>query len=171
MTNNPVAYAKVCLNKNNDIYQVDYTNGSGQVAFIITPQTAGMMKITVTRSHNLSTEYIQYLPSRTTCQVGWPGGEQASSSEDIFPDCLSITGLTTITKGVFALKYCVPKKGDLTISIYNTIGSKVLQINQECLVPGYYDQKIDMETNSNGIYFIVLTNATEKASRKFILTK
>ena len=61
-TNNPVQWAKVCLNKPNDIYQAGYTNANGQITFVITPRTEGMIKVTVTRAHNLSTGYVQYLP-------------------------------------------------------------------------------------------------------------
>ncbi len=49
----PLRYAKVCLNKTNDIYQIGESNGSGQATFNITPQTTGTMKVTVTRLHNI----------------------------------------------------------------------------------------------------------------------
>jgi hypothetical protein len=47
----PVSYAKVCLQKGTDVYQVGYTNTNGQVIFDVHPSYAGKMNITVTK-HN-----------------------------------------------------------------------------------------------------------------------
>jgi hypothetical protein len=44
----PVANAKVCILKQDDIYEVGYTNSSGQVVLEINPQTLGDYLITVT---------------------------------------------------------------------------------------------------------------------------
>jgi hypothetical protein len=53
VTNNivPVPYAKVCLQKGSDIYQVGYTDPQGQVIFNVHPSFPGMMNLTVTK-HN-----------------------------------------------------------------------------------------------------------------------
>jgi hypothetical protein len=47
----PVSYAKVCLQKGSDIYQVGYTDPQGQVIFNVHPSFPGMMNLTVTK-HN-----------------------------------------------------------------------------------------------------------------------
>ena len=47
----PVRFAKVCLQKDNDILKVGYTNYLGQVVFNVTASYAGDMNITVTK-HN-----------------------------------------------------------------------------------------------------------------------
>ncbi len=171
-TNGPVSYAKVCLNKPGDIYLIDYTDATGWVTFIITPQTSGTLKITVTRSHNLDYDYTQYLPSQTTCQVGWPGGgEQTSDSEEITPMSLSITELPTITKGNVTIKYEAPNQDDITISIYNSIGSCVWKCTQRLPSAGYYRQRVNVKDMTSGVYFIVLTQGKEKVSKKIVLTK
>jgi hypothetical protein len=72
--NNPLRYAKVCLNKAGDIYLVNSTNESGQVTFSVKPRSTGLMKVTVTRLHNADNNYNQYRPSQTNCQVVIGGG-------------------------------------------------------------------------------------------------
>lgn len=47
----PIHFARVCLRKQNDIYNVKYTNPGGTVIFDITPASGGSMNITVTK-HN-----------------------------------------------------------------------------------------------------------------------
>lgn len=56
----PVYGACVCLDKTNDIYEVDWTDASGQATFSIDPRL-GTIFVTVTK-HN-------YLPYRGSCQV------------------------------------------------------------------------------------------------------
>ncbi len=171
ITNSPVPFAKVCLNKPGDIYLIGYTDLTGLVTFNITPQTVGILKVTVTRSHNLSDDYIQYLPSRTTCQVGWPGGEQSSDAQEIIPATLGITELPTVIKDNITIKYRVPIQNNISISIYNSIGACVWECNQKVSFPGYYTQRIDLKNLTSGIYFLVLTQGKEKVSRKIIITK
>lgn len=65
----PLQHAKVCLNKPSDIYEVGSTDANGMVVFTIDPETAGTMKVTVTRAHNIESDYAQYLPSQTECEV------------------------------------------------------------------------------------------------------
>jgi hypothetical protein len=47
----PVSYAKVCLQKGSDIYDVGYTDPQGQVRFTVEPSYPGLMNVTVTK-HN-----------------------------------------------------------------------------------------------------------------------
>jgi len=172
ITNTPISYAKVCLNKSDDVYQVGYTNGNGQVSFFITPQTEGIIKITVTRSHNLNNNYVQYYPSRTICLVGGSeDGKQTRHSKEIFPAAVCITKFPSVAKDNVILKYNIAKKGIATISIYNILGSRVWTVNRRFYTAGCYEQKIDTKKLSSGIYFIVLTLNNEKISKKFILTK
>ncbi len=47
----PVHYAKVCLQRDQEVYEVGYTNVLGQAVFNIQPLTAGVLNITTTK-HN-----------------------------------------------------------------------------------------------------------------------
>lgn len=64
----PVPFAKVCL-YHEDIYKVGRTGLNGKASFQIVSERSGTLKVTVTRVHNYSDSYIQYLPSQTTCAV------------------------------------------------------------------------------------------------------
>jgi len=79
--------------------------------------------------------------------------------------------MSTVMKGNTIIKYGIPNQDDITISIYNTIGSCVWKTNQRVPSPGYYNQKIDVGELSIGVYFVVLTQDREKISNKFILVK
>jgi hypothetical protein len=62
----PVANARVCLAKGTEVYEVDYTDGSGSVTFEPAPVTAGTMYVTVTE-HN----YLPY-EGEATVEAGTP---------------------------------------------------------------------------------------------------
>jgi len=166
-----VAYAKVCLNKPDDIYEVGHTNENGQVDFFITAQSTGEIKVTVTRVHDNNT-YIQYLPSETSCEVrGVAGGPQGSDMEQILPDKLSITGIPTFAKENLLLNFGVSNNDKVTISVYDAAGTKVRSLIKADIVPGYYQEKIDTRDLSSGVYFVVLKQDNRKVSRKFLLIK
>jgi len=69
------------------------------------------------------------------------------------------------------IEYMLTRKEQVELSIYDATGSRVRLIKQEKLAPGYYQQKINIENLSNGVYFIVLKQGDEKVSKKFLLIK
>ncbi|MEO0183447.1 MAG: T9SS type A sorting domain-containing protein [candidate division WOR-3 bacterium] len=166
-------YSKVCLNKPGDIYQVGSTNANGQVTFTVTPQSTGILKVTVTRLHNADNNYTQYRPSQTTCQVLIPpeGGEQSSGSDELLPTSLCITGLPSIVKGDLNINYGIPIPGDVHFAIYDATGSMVKSITHANLKPKYYREYINTDKLSSGIYFVVLKQNNENVSKKFLLIK
>jgi len=172
-TNDYVPYAKVCLNKPNDIYEVGLTDIYGQITFRITPHSIGTLKVTVTRTHNYEDNYIQYYPSRTTCRVydEGSGGEQASGTDKILPTVLCITEMPTILKKNALMKFGIPRQGDISISVYSATGSRVKLTKRENLLPGYYQEKLNIRNLASGVYFIVLKQDNEKVNKKFLLVK
>lgn len=166
----PLQYAKVCLNKTDDIYEVGSTNGNGQVTFTIKPKTTGTIKVTVTRLHNADNNYTQYRPSETYCEVILcKGGGQSSGLEEMLPSTLCITQMTTISRNNSMIGFGVPKKGDITISVYDATGSRVNLMARKNVLPGYYQEKIDMRNLSSGIYFIMLKQDNDKVTGKFLV--
>ncbi|HEC79057.1 MAG TPA: T9SS type A sorting domain-containing protein [candidate division WOR-3 bacterium] len=167
----PVVHAKVCLNKLNDIYEVGYTDNNGKIIFTITARTHGQLKVTVTRIHDNNTS-IQYYPSETYCQVfDASEGGQTFQTGQITPISLCITQIPTYAKQSLTLKFGVPKVGDITISLYDATGSKIGSSIMENLIPGFYQQEINVKSFSNGVYFIVLKQNNEQVARKFLLIK
>lgn len=169
----PLQYAKVCLNKPDDIYEVGTTDANGQVTFSITPQYGGPMKVTVTRFHNIDTYYAQYRPSQTFCEVipTGGGGGQSAGSNIIAPEHLCITWMPTLIKGDVLIRYGVPEKNKVDLTVYNILGARVSLIRNEKLVPGYYEDMLDARDLASGVYFIVLRQGNEKVSKKFLLIK
>jgi len=169
----PLQYAKICLNKPDDIYEVGNTDANGEVTFVIKPKTTGMIKVTATRFHNIENDYDQYRPSQTTCNVlVYPGGgQQASDSGNTVPSTLCFTQTPTIFSNNTIINYGVPHKGDITLSLYDITGSRMDLIKKRNLLPGYYQERINTKKLTNGIYFIVLKQGDRKVNKKFILVR
>ncbi len=171
LNGNPVKHAKVCLHKPSDIYYVGITDMNGCATFLITPNTVGIIKVTVTRYHNYEEFFNQYLPSQTTCEVTRGGGTQASDSAAILPNHLCITQTPTLVSNRIVLKYGVPKEGKIHCAIYNCAGSRVKVIKEAIVQPDYYEDHAELKDLPNGIYFIVLRQRNDKISKKIILVR
>ena len=165
----PVAYAKVCLNKPEDIYEVEYTNTNGQYTFTITPRTTGYLRVTVTRLHNFNSSYKQFLPYRDSCQVVESDGKRTARTGNIAPDQLCITQMPTLFKNEALIKFGIPIESTVEIITYDITGSRVKTVINECLKPGYYEKAIDTRELSKGVYFVVLRQNDEEISKKFII--
>lgn len=165
----PLAFAKVCLHKPNDIYEVEYTNSSGQYTFTITPQSEGYLRVTVTRLHNFNSQYKQFLPYRDSCEVTSGDGVQEAQGDLILPTELCITNLATISMNKLQLEYGIPHKHPIEITLYDVSGREQKMIKKEKQKPGYYSILIDTRDLSAGVYFIVLRHDNERISRKCIL--
>jgi hypothetical protein len=164
--------AKVCLHKSDDVYEVNSTNELGSVTFLINPQTAGTLKVTVTRPHNIELDYDQYLPSQTICRVLYsPGGEQGWDESDLLPSKLSITDMPVILPRDKDLRFtcAIPRQGDVSVSLHDLTGARIYARIYEQVIPGYLHAFIDTHGLSSGIYFILLTCDQEQVSKKIIL--
>jgi len=170
----PLPYAKVCLYKPDDIYEVGSTDANGQITFSITPQFSGPMKVTVTRFHNIESDYDQYRPSQALCEVmpAEEGGGQSASSNTVVPEHLCITLMPTLVKDEAKIKYGVPEKDDVVgLTVYNVLGAQVRALRNEQLVPGYYEDRFDVGDLPGGVYFVVLKQNDMNISKKFLIMK
>ena len=169
---NPLQYAKVCLNKPGDIYEVGSTDARGKVTFIIRPGSVGFLKVTVTRFHNSGNNYLQYRPSETYCQVLIaPGGNQSVGSEEVLPTQLTIKGLSTIVNQKVVISYGTPEQGDISFSIYDVAGARLRWGSESNISPGYHNKTINITDMANGVYFIVLEQNNKQIMRKFLLVR
>jgi hypothetical protein len=78
----PVHYARVCLQKTNEVYAVAYTDTAGYAYFDVTPSTGGPLDITVTK-HN-------YRPYESTIAVT-SGGAALSLTPALGPSGITVT--------------------------------------------------------------------------------
>lgn len=172
--NQPVANAKVCLNKPGDVYEIEMTDGNGQATFLILARYEGTLKVTVTRYHNDGIAHTQYLPSQTTCQVLYypaGGGTQASREVAVAPDRLCITQCQTLLRDNTSFRFGIPEEGEVSIVIYDITGSRVKTISHDLLFPGYYTVKVETTGLAAGVYFVVLKQGADDIVRKCLVIK
>jgi subtilase family serine protease len=77
----PVENAYVCLWKENDVYERDYTNASGDLNLEINPDTVGLMSITVTKENMLPYEGEIVVRDEIFIETGKISVYQSGSSE------------------------------------------------------------------------------------------
>jgi hypothetical protein len=173
-SDDPVGRAKVCVNKQGDIYMVRNTDGDGNATFPITPGSIGTLKVTVTRYHNDGSTYTQYLPSQTTCRVIYSesdGGPQALKVSAPVPNHLCITQLSTLLRDGASVKYGIPEENEISLVMYDITGSLVKTIKRGLVHPGYYEERIDTRDLANGVYFVVLRQSNDNVTRKCVVLK
>ncbi len=69
------------------------------------------------------------------------------------------------------ISYSVPKLERLSLTIYNILGQKVLQLFNTEVAPGYHSITFDASRLSSGIYFYQLLGNSVNITKKMILTK
>lgn len=77
----------------------------------------------------------------------------------------------SLVTGSLNIKYAVYTQTEIELSLYDVTGSRIKVLKQEKVLPGYYQEKINVSNFSNGVYFIVLRQGNDKVSRKFLLIK
>jgi hypothetical protein len=71
--------------------------------------------------------------------------------------------------GQFNILVTLPKEQDLTFRIYNYMGQLVGENKEERVLSRIFD--IDMSNNSNGVYFVEISNGTQKTVKKLVINK
>jgi len=75
------------------------------------------------------------------------------------------------SRGIANIDYALHEHSDVELSVYDVTGARVKNLKKANLVPGYYQEKIDVSKLSNGVYFIVLRQGDEKTSKKLVLVR
>lgn len=73
------------------------------------------------------------------------------------------------TNGLVTVAATLPSSMDITITVTNTLGQIISETNFLNVVNNAFT--IDLSGQVNGVYFVTITNGTEKLVRKVILTK
>jgi hypothetical protein len=181
----PIPGALVCLYKESDIHEKGFTGPNGQITFIIEPNTAGILHVTVTDHHNLSNYYYNYEPYEGTCIVLWsPGGPMSRDHSTIpkffalgqsYPNPFSASG-EQITEIRYQIGGDSRQKSVVSINIYDVTGSFVKTLVNEAQEPGYYkvlwDGKDDLgKAVPSGIYFYRLKAGDFTGMRKMVVMR
>jgi hypothetical protein len=72
---------------------------------------------------------------------------------------------------VTTIKYSIAKEGNIKLTVYNVIGSKVATIVNEHKPAGSYSVQFDGSNLASGIYLYRLESGNYSAAKKFILMK
>ncbi len=128
LAGNPIEHSRVCLSKENDIYEVYYTNSAGEVLFDITPSSSGLIDITVTKHNFIPYEGVIIVtdPGATLSVIpdfGPAGilvdieGNGFSGSEIVDIKFPPATTTATASSGSFTLSYNVPSNGEGPVNV------------------------------------------------------
>jgi len=183
----PVPGALVCLYKESDIHERGFTDSNGQITFIIEPNTAGILHVTVTDHHSISNYYYNYEPYEGTCRVLWtPGGPMSRDHSTIpkffalgqsYPNPFSASG-----EQITEIRYQIPKQVNsrqnpvVSMNIYDVTGRLVRTLVNELQEPGYYRVLWDGKDNldnavPSGIYFYRIEAGNFTAMKKIVKTR
>jgi photosystem II stability/assembly factor-like uncharacterized protein len=69
------------------------------------------------------------------------------------------------------IKYSVPTAGNVSVKIYNSIGSEIMTVVNKNHTPGNYVETVDMGGLSSGIYFYILKSGDFSETKKMMLIK
>lgn len=81
----------------------------------------------------------------------------------------NITVMPNPNNGMFHLLFTLPKEDNLTVKIMNALGQQISSDDLENVSNNMID--INMEGRPDGIYFIEVSNKTEKVVRKIIISR
>jgi len=180
--NIPVQRALVCLYKESDIHERGFTDSNGQITFIIEPNTAGILHVTVT-DHHSSNYYYNYEPYEGTCRVLWSPGGPMSRDHSAIPKFFALgQSYPNPFERITEIRYQIPKgvdsrqKSVVSMNIYDVTGRLVKTLVNEPQEPGYYkvlwDGKDDLrKAVSSGIYFYRLEAGDFTGIKKMVVMR
>ncbi|MBI4722540.1 MAG: T9SS type A sorting domain-containing protein [Candidatus Stahlbacteria bacterium] len=151
----PIENAYICcMGKiDSNIYQREYTDANGNVLFAINPNIEGdTIFVTVTKQN-----FLPYEGRVVVKLVGIEANEEGKVVLSITP---KIGGKT------FTIKYLIPIKSQVRVSIYNLAGVLVREIANDELPAGSYATEWNAERA--GIYFCRLSTTTCNKVEKIV---
>jgi hypothetical protein len=69
------------------------------------------------------------------------------------------------------IRYALPRRSRVTLSVYNTLGQVVAPLVQEEQEPGYHDVRFDASGLASGVYFYRLTAGSFVETRKLMILR
>jgi hypothetical protein len=142
-----VSDAYVCLWKGDEVYETGFTDSGGSSLLQISPQTEGIILLTVTKDN-----FIPYLDTLyvDSSIVSVPINEDADS-----PSCAIDRN---ISPGKVNFTFYLPEKARIKLGIFNIAGRKVVELTDKKYQKGYYSICWDIGSSkesdtANGIYF------------------
>jgi hypothetical protein len=166
-TDAPVENARVCLQKGDwqtgEVYEIGYTDASGQVSIYVNPSTAGTMDITVW-AHNHET-----YQGTIDCGVGI-----GDEGEQVYQWSLRpVTPSPAMTSATIGFSMAAP--GRARIDVYDLSGRLVTTLAEENLGAGshsiVWDLRSDGEPVPSGLYYVRFESGSFQDARSVMVLR
>lgn len=162
----PIPGTLVCLYKENDVYQIQYTDDNGEALFDISPQTIGVMHITATKH--------DYGPYEGICLVIAEDAGTGRQSETIpYPFSFNHASYLRQSNSV-NITYQLPEATCVEISVFDATGRLVKVVEKGLKTEGVNHESWNCRAESGrrvgkGIYFIRLKTAKNETMKKVVI--
>jgi hypothetical protein len=166
----PVSQARVCLWKEDQIYLVDETDGSGDIVFEFTAIDSGDILITATKNG-----YLPYLSEMKVVD-----SSSGITDQDGLTRKLIVNVSPNPVMGPASIRFSLPAAAgagsEARIDIYNASGRlvKTIPAAEDAGQAGHltWNRRLDSGAEAPaGIYFLKLSHGMEAASAKFVLLR
>jgi hypothetical protein len=149
-----------------DGYAVEFkfrANGStSEWKYAEFPKGGANRKFTIKNGLQYSMNYNDTAVKKTNISSGIAGNDEVLNRINLFPNPAS---------GQVHISYNMVKAGNLSIKVYNILGSEVKNLLAENENPGSKKNTFDISDLNNGLFFYVIqVNGTNLASGKFQVT-
>jgi hypothetical protein len=171
----PVYRATVCLCQSDGIYEVTNTDEAGTASFLLTPEEAGPMSVTVTKTG--------YIPSRSICIVGpdvspvkraesrIQGAKGKGDGRMRVPDRPEIlSAVPEPSRGIVRIRIGLPERAHVHLSLVDAAGR-----TRSVLISGSLERGVrtlewrnDGPSLGSGIYWLVLRTERGNHTRKVL---
>jgi hypothetical protein len=167
VTDGPVENARVCLQKGDwqegEIYEVDYTDASGNVDIYVNPATTGQIAVAVwARNHYTYSGTVDV----TSGTVGSHGG--------VAPSFGLAEPTPSPASAAATVRYSLPQAGPHSLEVYDLTGRRVATLAGGSAAAGSHTMVWDLTDGSGarvptGIYHVRLTGGGRSTVRSLVV--
>jgi len=115
--------------------------------------------------------YVAFAPFCPECPVGPDNFQVSTEEEKLMPKQYFLSNYPNPFNPSTKIKYDLPREGNVKITIYNSVGQKVVELLNELKQPGTYTAEFNGSNFSSGIYFYRLVTNGIVITRRMLLIK
>jgi hypothetical protein len=162
----PVESARVCIMREGEVYEVEFTDASGVVTLSPEPQSSGVMTVTVTK-HNC-------LPYEGECTV--EGGTAVAEVDGLPAQLVLRQNRPNPFNPVTEIEFGLPSAQRVRLDVFNVRGQRIANLAEGPFSSGYHQVVWNGRDTrgvevSTGVYFYRLVTDEKVMTRKMMLVK